>query len=165
MARRREAKLLVVMGVLVLALLVSGCGGDSGGDKQAYEKGMRQVGAQISKASAVVANLPSDATNEQRVATTRAQGTEITAAAELADALDPPSDARANHVRLVKALRDYGVLLGKLADASNDSAAQTKLLGQAGAIVKRLQKASNGLCAQGYKFGSKDTCGTGSDSK
>jgi flagellar hook-associated protein FlgK len=136
--------------VVAIALLVAACGGS---DKDAYETGMRGVGAQISKASSAVADLPNDATNAQRIAAIRAQQSAIADAADSAGKLDPPSDASKDHKNLVSALQDYATLLGKLADSSGNAAQQTKLLGQAGAIVKRLSTASGNLEKLGYSFG------------
>ena len=60
----------------------------------------------------------------------------------------------------VSALKDYAKLLGDLADASNDTAQQTKLLGKAGAIVDRLKTSSTSLEKAGYSFGIDDTTST-----
>ncbi|MCW2972737.1 MAG: hypothetical protein JWN72_1010 [Thermoleophilia bacterium] len=162
-ARRSMVAWMLV--VVTLALLVGGCGG--GVDKDAYERGMRGVGSQISKASAATADLPADATNAQRVAAIRQQAEAISNAADQAAELDPPSDAAKWHKVLTSALGDYAQLLGDLADASNDTARQTELLGRAGKIVDRLKSASTGLEKAGYSFGiddTKSTKTTGSDS-
>ncbi|MCW2950049.1 MAG: hypothetical protein JWN41_1062 [Thermoleophilia bacterium] len=143
--------------VVALSALITACGGvDSG----AYQAGMRSVGTQISKASSAVADLPPNATPAQRVAAIRAQQAAIADAAQRAAKLTPPSKAARDHENLVSALEDYAALLGKLADASHDAAQQTKLLGQAGDIVKRLSTASNHLEKAGYSFGMANSTAT-----
>ncbi|MBC7461392.1 MAG: hypothetical protein H7287_08515 [Thermoleophilia bacterium] len=166
MVAARRSMVAWVLAVVALALLVGACGG--GVDKGAYERGMRGVGAQISKASSATAGLSADATNAQRVTAIRMQAAAIGNAADQAAALAPPADASKAHKQLVSALKDYAVLLGDLADASNDTAQQSKLLGRAGAIVDRLKTSSTSLEKAGYSFGidraKATTKTTGSDS-
>lgn len=150
MTSRAHSILSRLLLLIAASMLVAACGG---ADKGAYESGMRAVGSQISKASAAVAQLPPDATNAQRVAAIRTQQRAIAEAADEAGKLDPPGDAAKEHAKLVSALKDYAELLGKLADTSNDPAKQSKLLGQAGDIVKRLTDASSKLEKSGYSFG------------
>lgn len=139
----------------LLAFVLAACGGAS---KEEYEQGMRPVAKDISDASKEVAQLKPTATPKQRADTIRRQGTLLGAAADKADDLSPPEDAEKAHEEFISALRAYSKILDELADASLSKSTvdqQTKLLGQAGKEVQRLQKASDQLNGAGYTFKAK----------
>jgi len=142
----------MVIALLLCGVVLAACGGDGGGSKDEYKQGMRAVGVDISKASDAVADLPATANAPQRAAAIKGQQKAIAAAAARAKKLDPPSDAKGEHDKLVVALEDYAALLGQLSAASGDTAKEATLIGDAGPIVDRLGSASTALEKLGYDF-------------
>ena len=136
---------------LVAAALVAGCGGESKTDD--YKAGMRQVGDEISEASAAVSEVRADSSVAEKSEAIDAQRAAIQKAADRASDLDPPEDAAKSHKQLVEALDDYAELLGELAAATGDSGKEAEIIGDVGPIVDKLSKASKALEKQGYHFG------------
>jgi hypothetical protein len=143
--------------IAMCVALAAGCGG-GGTSKDEYEHDMRSVATDITKASTEVSSMKADAPPAARAATIKRQGQLLANAADKADDIEPPADAKDAHEEFVTALRAYAKLLGKLADASKSTKTtqqQAALLSDAGVQVDRLTKASNKLAKAGYTFQSK----------
>ncbi len=142
--------------VVALALVATGCGG--GPSKEDYERGLGRVQAQLEDANEASRGASGTDDAAQRSAALERARSEIDKAADTAEALEPPDDARAEHEQLTTALRDYAALFGKLAtlDPDADPAQQTKLYGEAGTIVERLDAANRALKKAGYTVPRKD---------
>lgn len=139
---------------LLCVVLLAACGG-GGTSKEDYEREMRSVATDITKASNEVSTMKPDATPAQRAATIKRQGSLLQGAADTAADIDPPADAKEAHDDFVTALRAYAKLLDKLADASKSTKTtqqQAAILSDAGVQVDKLTKASAALSKAGYKF-------------
>lgn len=159
MSTRTRSLRTTGLSLLVAAslVLVAGCGG-GGLSKDEYEQEMRTVASDITKASTEVASMQADAKPAERAAIIQRQGKLLAAAADKADGIDPPEDAKSAHDDFVTALHAYAKLLDELADASKSAKAtqrQAALLSDAGEEVDRLTRASNELAKAGYTFQSK----------
>ena len=141
--------------IAMCVALAAGCGGGGGTSKDDYEQDMRSVATDITKASTEVSSMKADAPPAERALTIKRQGELLANAADKADDIQPPEDAKAAHDDFVTALRAYAKILDKLADASKSTKTtqqQAALLSDAGVQVDRLTKASNKLSKAGYTF-------------
>lgn len=141
---------LLVAWVVAVAALTTGCG-DDGPSKQAYESGLARVQQQMDAASKASAEAgASGADDEARAEALATAHDDLAKAAATARKLDPPEDAATAHRAFVSALEDYADLFGKLATTESGDPEQSDLYTQAGAIVKRLDRASRSLDKAGF---------------
>jgi hypothetical protein len=147
--RVKPARPVILALLLVLAAsLLAACGGDA--DKDAYVEGLARVKTHLDAASKASLESGQLTGNERGAKLDEAHDALIDAAME-AEALEPPSDAKAANDEFAKALRDYAELYGKLAALKANDPDEAELYGEAGAIAERLDKASRKLAKAGYK--------------
>ncbi|MCB0879724.1 MAG: hypothetical protein KDC46_12200 [Thermoleophilia bacterium] len=142
---------VVVVLLLVASVLLVACGG--GPSKDDYESGLRTVQAHLDKANEASQGAAGSTDKALRSKALDDAHKEIVAAADAAADLDPPSDVKDAHADLVKALRDYADLFGRLAKLDESDPAAAELYGEAGDIVDRLDKANRALEKAGYSVG------------
>jgi ABC-type glycerol-3-phosphate transport system substrate-binding protein len=141
--------LLSLLVAFVLAVAIAGCGGD-GGSKDEYEAGLAKVQSQLAAANEASQQLAVDAEPDERKAALSKSHESISAAADTAAKLDPPSDVAKAHDKLATALRDYADLFGQLATLDDGDPKVSVLYGDAGAIVERLDDANRAIEKAGY---------------
>lgn len=152
MSSRRHLSLLVLLALL--ALVTAGCGG--GASKDDYEAGLGRVQAQLEDANEASREASGTSETAERADALGKAQAAIDRAADTAEGLEPPDDAKDEHEQLASALRDYADLFGELASLKEDDPRQTELYGEAGKIVERLDSANRALDKAGYQVPDKD---------
>jgi hypothetical protein len=152
---RRPIALLL----LLVALVVAGCGGDSnGGDKTSskddYGKALAKAGQTLQKTFADISDQTGTNTSSKQIGDRLQKGADALddAVAQFAK-ISPPSDLKAAHDKLVAGLQEVAAVFHKGADAAteNDTASLTKALQglSTGDGVKKITEAQQELKAKG----------------
>lgn len=152
MSLRRHLPLVTLLVAIVLA--VAGCGG--GVSEDDYEAGLGKVQAQLEDANDASREASATSDAAERATALRKAQAAIDRAADTAEGLEPPDDAKDEHAQLASALRDYARLFGELATLKEDDPRQTELYGEAGKIVERLDSANRALEEAGYQVPGQD---------
>jgi hypothetical protein len=149
---------LIVLTVLI-ALVVAGCGG--GGDKPAaskdeYGKQLAQAGQTLQKTFADISDQTGAGTSAKEIATRLDRGAAaLDQAAKKFAAIQPPSDVKPAHQKLVDGLKELGGVFrqGAAAARKNDTANLTKALQGLSTSdgVKKITEAQQELKAKGIK--------------
>jgi hypothetical protein len=140
---------------LVLALALVGCGGDDGGtSKQDYAKSLGETGQTLQQTfSDILAQTGSGSSNKQTGDRLERGAKALDDAADRFDKIDPPSDAKSAHAKLVEGLHDLADVFRKGAESArkNDTKSLTSTLqGLATSEgVKKITEAQKELEAKG----------------
>lgn len=134
---------------LTVALL-AGCGGN-GASEEEYEAGLGRVQARLDEASEASRESGAAEKVEERRAKLGEAHEALDAAADEAERLDPPKEAREAHEDFARALREYADLFDRLARLQANDPRETELYTQAGEIAERLDKASRQLEEAGFE--------------
>lgn len=148
MTRRSLIPLLLLL--LVAATALAACG-DDGPSKDEYEQGLAEVQEHLDDATeASRASGETTEVDERRGHLADAH-TALDQAADTADDLQAPDDAKAAHERFATALREYARLFDQLGKLEAEDPSETALYSEAGEIADRLAKASRDLEKAGYE--------------
>jgi len=159
LARARHRGLATLAGVLVLlALLVAGCGSGGGGElsKSDYQKHLQTDGDQITKAFKPLTQTPSSL--DQLASELGAGVSKLNGAADDLDSVNPPKNVKADNAKLTGGLRELARELDSLKKAAQkkDPALVNKTLNDLrnshGLIDAR--EATDDLKKKGYALGS-----------
>jgi hypothetical protein len=148
----RAASLAVI--VLLVAAVVTACGGASKSD---YEAGLERVKQQLDDANQASQEAAAEQDADARAKLLADARAAIEKAAKTADSLDPPDDAGKAHAKLASALHDYADVFGELATLKDDDPDRAELYGRAGEIVDQLDAANRALKKAGYEVVDEDS--------
>jgi hypothetical protein len=150
---------VLALAALLLILPVAGCGGKGGGgaklSKSAYEKKLKNVGTRLQN---TFQSLRSSPGSLDELAKQLGKGqSELRKAADDLDSVTPPTDVKADHKKLIKAMRtiaDDLEPLKRAADEGDPAKAQeaAQKLQRSGA-VQDAQRATEDMKSKGYDTG------------
>ncbi|HMJ35721.1 MAG TPA: hypothetical protein VK501_17575 [Baekduia sp.] len=148
---------LIVLSVL-LALIAAGCGGSGGAatSKDDYGKQLAQAGQTLQKTFADISDQTGSGTSAKQIGDRLDRGAAaLDDAAKKFDAIEPPSDAKSAHQKLVDGLKELAGVFrqGAAAARKNDTASLTKSLQglSTSAGVKKITEAQQELKDKGIQ--------------
>jgi hypothetical protein len=148
---------LIVLSIL-LALIAAGCGGGGGAatSKDDYGKQLAQAGQTLQKTFADISDQTGSGTSAKQIGDRLDRGAAaLDDAAKKFGAIEPPSDAKSAHQKLVDGLNELAGVFrqGAAAARKNDTASLTKSLQglSTSAGVKKITEAQQELKDKGIQ--------------